>query len=124
MQPFRGPRLSTHTDVKHLAVFDQEAVRRRLWRMRLRNEVPEEDCRARPALGEQARELAALQLAVERVLFLPVVRDNDVDFGAVHVEGRVDGGSELAMRRREKMVRRAQNRELGDEGGACRSASG
>lgn len=59
--------------------------------------------------------LGRLQLPVERIFFLAIMRDPHIDFVSVYVERGVNGGRQLAMRGWQEMVRGVQDGELGQQ---------
>lgn len=59
-----------------------------------------------------------METAVFRIFFLAGVEDEDVHWGAVDIEGSVDGGGQLAHGGGEQVVGGVENGELGEQGGA------
>lgn len=49
---------------------------------------------------------------------MTVVCDYDIDEDAIHVESRMDGGSEFAVRGGQEMMGRVEDRKLGEKRGS------
>ena len=81
--------------------------------------LTKEDGRRRPPAAHDTAQLFTLQFPIQRILLLPIVRHHHVHFDAVDVESRVNRGRKLPVRRGQEMVRRAQDRVLGDQDAAC-----
>lgn len=101
-------------DVVHVPVFGHDFVWVGTESMRASDDVAQEDDRVRRIVHD-TRKFCALEFSVQFVFFLAVVCDDDRDLCSVDVENGFDGRGKLAMRRRQEMVCRVDDRELRKE---------